>query len=102
MTEQKQQKEFPVLKINAQERKDCTKRVIVSVKVAAAKYPMPRRLVLHIKLKDGSEKTAVAHFVSMYKDYAYYFLQAAHAREIAPLVVGQMIEEVKAYEVEMQ
>ncbi len=100
MTEQKQQKEFQVLRIKTHEREDCMKRVIVSVKVAMAKYPMPRRIVLHIKLKDGSEKTAVASFVSMYKNYAYYFLHAAYARELAPLV-GQ-IEEVKAYEEEAQ
>jgi hypothetical protein len=102
MTEQKQQKEFPVLKIKTHEREDCMKRVIVSVKVAASKYPMPRRIILRIKLKDGSEKTAVAHFVSMYKDYAYYFLQAAHAREIAPLFNQNQIQEVKAYEEETQ
>jgi hypothetical protein len=100
MTEQKEIREFPVLKIRAHERDECTKKVVVSVKVAAAKYPMPKRIVLRVKLKDGSEKTAEAHFVSMYKDYAYYFLRAAHAREIAPLV--DQIQEVKAYEEEVQ
>ncbi|MFZ8809257.1 MAG: hypothetical protein ACO2PN_14285 [Pyrobaculum sp.] len=97
MTEQKEEtKGIPILKINSYQRRDCTKRVIVSVKVAVTKYPMPKRIALHVKLKDGSEKVANAHFVSMYKDYAYYLLQAAHARELAPLV--SQIQEAKAYE----
>jgi hypothetical protein len=98
MTEQKQQKEFPVLKINAHQREDCMKRVIVSVKVDASKYPMPKRIDLRIRFKDGSEKVVKGHFVSMYKNYAYYFLQAAHAREIAPMI--EQIQEAKAYEEE--
>jgi hypothetical protein len=73
---------------------------VVSVKVAAAKYPMPKYITLHIRFKDGSEKVVIAHFVSMYKDYAFYFLRAAHAREIAPLL--NEIQEVKAYEEKAQ
>jgi len=100
MTEQKEIKEFPVLKIKAHEREECTKKTVVSVKVAAVRYPMPKHIVLRVKLKDGSEKVVIAHFVSMYKDYAFYFLRAAHAREVAPLV--DQIQEVKAYEEETQ
>ena len=97
MTEQKEEtKGIPILKINSYQREGYVKRVVVSVKVAVTKYPMPKRIVLHVKLKDGSEKVVKAHFVSMYKDYAYYFLQAAHARELAPLV--SQIQEAKAYE----
>jgi hypothetical protein len=91
-----EKKEIPVLKIKVQEREDCRKRLIVSVKVAAAKYPMPKRIVLRVKFNNGSEKVVEAHFVSMYHKYAYYFLYAAHAREIAPLM--SQIQEVKAYE----
>jgi len=101
MTEQKEEtKGIPILKINSYQREGYIKRVVVSVKVAVTKYPMPKRIVLHVKLKDGSEKVVKAHFVSMYKDYAYYFLQAAHARELAPLV--SQIQEVHAYEEEPQ
>jgi hypothetical protein len=89
MTEQKEKElpvqEFPVLKIRAYEKEECRKRVVVSVKVAAVKYPMPKRITLRIKLKDGSEKIVKGSFVSMYKDYAYYLLQSAHARELVPL-----------------
>jgi hypothetical protein len=100
MTEQKEIKELPVLRIKAHEREECAKKAVVSVKVAAAKYPMPKHIILHFRFKDGSEKVVVAHFVSMYKDYAFYFLRAAHAREVAPLV--DQIQEVKAYEEEAQ
>ena len=96
MTEQKEARAFQVLKIKAYERK-CTKKAVVSVKVAA-KYPMPKYIVLHFKFKDGSEKFAVARFISMYKNYAYYFLRAAHARKVAPLL--NEIQEVMAYELQ--
>ena len=99
MSEQKEEvKEFRVLRVKAYERKDCRKIVTVLVKVAVAKHPMPKHIILHVKLKDGSEKLARAHFMSMYKNYAYYSLQAAHARELAPLV--EQIQEMKAYEEE--
>jgi len=99
MTEQKEEvRELPVLKIKAHEREECAKKVVVSVKVAAVRYPMPKHIVLRVKFKDGSEKVVTAHFVSMYKDYAFYFLRAAHAREVAPLL--DQIQEVKAYEEE--
>jgi len=104
MTEQKEVKELqvlkelPVLKVKAHEREDCRKTVVVSVKVAVVKYPMPRHIVLRVKFKDGSEKIVRAYFASMYKDYAYYFLRAAHARELAPAL--SQIQEVKAYEEE--
>ena len=100
MTEQKEVRELQILKIKMHEREECAKRVVVSVKVAAAKYPMPKHIILRFKFKDGSEKIAEAVFVSMYKDYAYYFLRAAHAREVAPLL--NEIQEVKAYEEEAQ
>ncbi len=98
--EHMRQREIPVLKINAQEKEECRRKVVVSVKVAATKYPMPRQIVLRIKLKDGSEKTAKAYFVSMYNNYAYYFLHAAYARELAPLM--DQVQEVRAYEEEAQ
>jgi hypothetical protein len=88
--------EIPVHKVSMHEKEYCHKRTIVSVKVAAVKYPMPRRILLRVRLKDGSERSAEAHFVSMYNKYAYYFLYAADARELAPLM--NQIEEVKAYE----
>jgi hypothetical protein len=98
MTElvQKEEKETEVLMVKAYERRECRNRTVVSVKVAMVKHPPPRRVRLHIKFKDGSEKAAKAHLVSAYSNYAYYYLDAAYARELAPLV-GQ-IQEVRVYE----
>ncbi len=96
----KEIKEVPILKITATKKKECRKITAVLVKVAAAKHPMPQHIVLHLKFKDGSERVVRAYFASMYRDYAYYFLRAADAKEVAPLVV--QIQEAKAYEEETQ
>jgi desulfoferrodoxin (superoxide reductase-like protein) len=98
MTEQKEtgRKEIPVVKIKTREKETCRKIRGITVKVAAVAYPMPKHIVLHIKLKDGSEKVARAHLVSMYNNYAYYFLYASYVEELMP--VFNQIQEVKAYE----
>jgi hypothetical protein len=95
---QKEGKGFEVLKIKAYEREECRRRIVVSVKVAVAEHPVPQYIRLYIKFKDGSEKFAMARLISAYNRYAYYFLAAAYAREVAPLV--NQIQEVKVYEEE--
>jgi hypothetical protein len=101
MTEQNvTAKEIPVLKIKTREKEACRKTRGVTVKVAAVKFPMPKRIRLHIKLKDGSEKVVWAHLVSTYNNFAYYFLYASYVDEIMPVV--NQIQEVKAYEEEAQ
>jgi hypothetical protein len=90
------EEEFKVLKVKAYKRRECRKRVVVSVKVAVPKHPAPRYVKVHIKFKDGSEKVARAHIVSAYSYYAYYFLDAAYAKEVAPK--ADQIQEVKVYE----
>jgi hypothetical protein len=95
-----EQKEIPVLKINAREKEVCRKKRGVTVKVAVTQFPMPKRIRLHIKLKDGSEKVAGAHLVSTYNSYAYYFIYASQVDEIMPVV--NQIQEVKAYAEETQ
>jgi desulfoferrodoxin (superoxide reductase-like protein) len=96
MTEQKT--EIPVIKIKTRERESCRKTRGVTVKVAAVKFPMPRHIILRIKLKDGTERIAKAHLVSTYNNYAYYFLYASYVDEIMSLI--NQIQEVKAYEKE--
>jgi hypothetical protein len=100
MQKSSQEKEVPVLKIVARKRRECRKTTTVLVKVAAKKHPMPQHIILHLKFKDGTEKTVKAYFASMYKDYAFYYLYAADAKEVAPLV--KQIQEAKAYEEETQ
>ena len=97
---QKEGKRFEVLRINSYERRECRKRIVVSVKVAVAEHPVPKHARLHVKFKDGSEEVARAHLVTVYSHYAYYYLDAAYARKIAPLV--NKIQEVKIYEEEVQ
>jgi desulfoferrodoxin (superoxide reductase-like protein) len=91
-------KEVPVLKVVARKKKECRNVTTVLVKVAAVKHPMPQHIVLRITFKDGTEKIAKAYFSSMYKDYAFYFLYAADAKEVAPRV--NQIQAAKAYEEE--
>ena len=100
MTEQKEmgRREIPIVKIKTRERKSCRKIRGITVKVAAVRVPMPKHIVLHVKLKDGSEKVAKAHLVSLYNNYAYYFLYASHVEELMPVIY--QIQEVKAYEEE--
>jgi hypothetical protein len=103
MTEQKETpKEIPVLKINAREKEVCRKKRGITVKVAVTQFPMPKRIRLHIKLRDGSEKVARAHLVSVYGNYAYYFLYATFVDEVMSLISQNQIQEVKAYAEEAQ
>jgi desulfoferrodoxin (superoxide reductase-like protein) len=89
------EQEIPVVKIKTRERESCRKIRGITVKVAAVRFPMPKHIVLYIKLKDGSEKVAKAHLVSIYNNYAYYFLYASYVEELMPLM--NQIQEVKAY-----
>jgi len=100
MTEQKEmgRREIPIAKIKTRERESCRKIRGITVKVAAVAYPMPKHIVLHIKLKDGTEKVAKAHLVSMYNNYAYYFVYPLYVEELMPVI--NQIQEVKAYEEE--
>ena len=98
MTEQKEVREIPVVKIKTREKEACRKTRGVTVKVAVVRVPMPKHIVLYIKLKDGTEKVARAHLVSTYGNYAYYFLYASYVEELMP--VFNQIQEVKAYEEE--
>jgi len=98
MTEQKGVREIPVVKIKTREKEACRKIRGVTIKVAVVRVPMPKHIVLHIKLKDGTEKVARAHLVSMYNNYAYYFLYASYVEELMPFM--NQIQEVKAYEEE--
>jgi hypothetical protein len=91
-----EKKEIPVLKIKSYERDVCRKKRNITVKVAVTKFPMPKRITLRVKLKDGSEKIVKAHLVSTYNYYAYYFLNASHVEELMPLM--NQIQEIKAYE----
>lgn len=89
------EKEIPVVKIKTREKEICRKTRGITVKVAAVTYPMPKHITLHIKLKDGSEKVARAHLVSVYNNYAYYFLYSVYVDELMPVV--NQIQEVRAY-----
>jgi len=110
--EQKEEvKEIPVLGVKTREkeicvkvhrgksrRKICKKKRGITVKVAVTRFPMPRRIELRIKLKDGTEKSVKAHLVSTYNNYAFYFPYASQIDELMPLL--KQIQEVKAYEEE--
>jgi hypothetical protein len=95
---QKEEKRFEVLRVKAYTRRECRKRIVVSVKVAVAEHPPPRYVKTRFKFKDGSEKAARAHLISAYSNYAYYFLDAAYAKEVAPLV--DQLQEVEVYKEE--
>jgi hypothetical protein len=101
MTEQKEiPKEIPVVKIKTREKETCRKTRGVTVKVAVVTFPMPKRIRLHIKLNDGSEKVVWAHLVSTYNNFAYYFVYASYVEELMPVI--NQIQEVKAYEEKVQ
>jgi hypothetical protein len=91
-------KEFSVLSFKAYKRKECRRRIIVSIKVAITEHPPPKYVRVHIKFKDGSETVARAHIVSAYYNYAYYFLDSANAKEVAPRI--KKVQEMRVYKEE--
>jgi hypothetical protein len=79
--------------MNVYEKRTCTKKIIIRMKVGPIKIPPPRRITVEVVFSDSTSRLAEAVLVSAYNDYAYYDLSAADAREVYPR--AREIQEVR-------